>query len=147
MSDQLKEGAIRVQTGLLFPGYRDPVYSEVTQDGRDFTLKARLPEGISMAYLELMKDGLLSVSFAMNVSNPAIIHFKKDAEGKTSINLEKAAAISAEIESLLSTQKNLKNAFYHRELDGGPKAAMTHPLYIQCQIRIDELQDELTILI
>lgn len=62
-------------------------------------------------------------------------------------NLDQGMAISMEINALKTTQKALKDAFAHRELDGGPKAALEHPLYLQAQARIEELEEELTLLI
>lgn len=58
-------------------------------------------------------------------------------------NLNRGRRISVEIYELLLLQKTLKDAFYHRQLDGGPVAALTHPLYLEAQAKIEELQEEL----
>jgi hypothetical protein len=62
-------------------------------------------------------------------------------------NLDRAAIIHHQISELRGIQKDLKDAFYHRALDGGPKAAEQHPLYLQAAERILELQEALTLLI
>ena len=68
-----------------------------------------------------------------------------DLEGVT--NIGKAKLIVVELEQLRGVQRALKAAFAHRELDGGPVAATTHPLYLEAERRIAELDEELTILI
>ena len=62
-------------------------------------------------------------------------------------NLDHAELIITRIDILKKIQKCIKDAFAHRELDGGPKAAMTHDLYLRAQTEIDNLEEELTQLI
>lgn len=62
-------------------------------------------------------------------------------------NLDKAIRISEEIDALQNVMKKLKSAFVHRELEGGVKAAFTHPLYLEAEQRIAELEEQLTLLI
>lgn len=141
---KLKEGEAEVRTQLYFPGYKQhPIPTTVQQSGNDLTIKTSLPEGIARAYLELMAtNDIRGLIFEINGANPMLTVFKPDG-----LNLEKAAVIASEIQDLLLVQKTLKDTFHHRELDGGPTAALKHPLYIQAQIRIDELREDLTILI
>lgn len=61
-------------------------------------------------------------------------------------DLDRGALIHHQIVELKGIQKDLKDAFYHRELDGGPKAAELHPLYLKAAARIAELQEALTLL-
>lgn len=68
-----------------------------------------------------------------------------DLEGVT--NVGKAKLIVGELIQLREVQRALKAAFAHRELDGGPVAATTHPLYLEAERRIAELDEQLTILI
>lgn len=63
------------------------------------------------------------------------------------INLRKGAEIVYAIQSMRNIQRALKDAFAHRELDGGPKAAVNHPLYLQSERRIAQLEEELVGLI
>ena len=63
------------------------------------------------------------------------------------LNLEDGKKIDQEISELESLQKRLKSAFAEDELEGGWKAALTHPLYIEAQRSIDRLKDELKLLI
>jgi len=69
----------------------------------------------------------------------------EDAEEVT--NLGKAKRIVVELDQLRGVQRALKAAFAHRELDGGAVAATTHPLYLEAERRIAELDEQLTILI
>lgn len=62
-------------------------------------------------------------------------------------NLDRAKEYIAEIHSLRNVQKELKNAFLDQELDGGWRAALEHPLYLQAQASIDALQEQLRLLI
>lgn len=62
-------------------------------------------------------------------------------------NLDQAESIITRIDVLKKIQKCIKDAFAHRELDGGPKAGMTHDLYLRAQAEIDSLEEELTQLI
>lgn len=66
---------------------------------------------------------------------------------KVSDDLDHAELIITRIDILKKIQKCIKDAFAHRELDGGPKAAMTHDLYLRAQTEIDNLEEELTQLI
>lgn len=138
------EGGVRVRTHLRLPGNQYPIPSEVEVIDRDFSLKCRLPEGLNAAYLQVLAHEVMEVSFMVRGANPALVFF---SSGENSINLSKAIEISEEISKLKVVQKDLKDAFYHRALDGGPKAALEHPLYIRAQMRIDELQEELTLLV
>lgn len=71
----------------------------------------------------------------------------KDELDQTWNNLDQAETIISRIDVLKKIQKCIKDAFAHRELDGGPKAAMEHDLYLRAQSEIDELEEELTQLI
>lgn len=62
-------------------------------------------------------------------------------------NLDQAEDLINRIGTLKAVQKFLKDAFAHRELDGGAKAALDHELYLQAQAEIDQLEEELTQLI
>mgnify|MGYP001252729000 FL=1 len=62
-------------------------------------------------------------------------------------NLDRAESIVTRIDILKKIQKCIKDVFAHRELDGGPRAAMTHDLYLRAQTEIDSLEEELTQLI
>jgi hypothetical protein len=62
-------------------------------------------------------------------------------------NLTQAIDIVDRIAKLKAVQIALKAAFVKDELDGGFKAAFTHPLWLQAQAEIDRLQDELKSLI
>ena len=70
------------------------------------------------------------------------------SEDENSINnLVQARDIVRAIQDLKQIQTALKAAFAHRELDGGPTAALRHPLYLQAQRTIDNLEETLTQLI
>lgn len=58
-------------------------------------------------------------------------------------NLWRAAEIDDEIRKLEGLQARLKRAFKDDEIDGGWKAALTHPLYLKAEARIASLNDEL----
>lgn len=62
-------------------------------------------------------------------------------------NLDRAEDIITRIDILKKIQNSLKAAFAHRELDGGPKAAMKHELYLKAQAEIESLEEDLTQLI
>ncbi|QIG59022.1 hypothetical protein SEA_RUBYRALPH_14 [Microbacterium phage RubyRalph] len=62
-------------------------------------------------------------------------------------NLDDAIEIVAEIDRVRSVIRELKAAFAKSELDGGAKAAPSHPLYIQAQEKLDELHDQLMMVI
>ena len=70
-----------------------------------------------------------------------------DELDKTWTNLDQAESIIVRVDVLKRIQKSIKDAFAHRELDGGVKAAFTHDLYLKAQSEIDELEEELTQLI
>lgn len=58
-------------------------------------------------------------------------------------NLDQAIAIVARIAQCIAVQNELKRAFKDDELDGGWKAALTHPLYLQAEAEVSALRDEL----
>ena len=62
-------------------------------------------------------------------------------------NLDQAESIITRIDILKKIQNALKTAFAHRELDGGPKAAFNHDLFVAAQAEIESLEEELTQLI
>ena len=62
-------------------------------------------------------------------------------------NLDRAESIITRIDILKKIQNALKAAFAHRELDGGPKAAFNHDLFVAAQAEIESLEEELTQLI
>lgn len=62
-------------------------------------------------------------------------------------NLDKAINIVDQINKVVAVQKALKGAFVHRALEGGVKAAFTHPLYLEAEAKIQELEEQLTLLI
>lgn len=62
-------------------------------------------------------------------------------------NLERAAAIIAEIEQVRAVQRELRSAFAGSELDGGAKAAVEHPLYQDATRRLAALHEALMLLI
>ena len=68
-----------------------------------------------------------------------------EAERRT--NLDDAAEIIAEIDTLRAVQRELRSAFARSELDGGAKAAPMHPLYADAEGRLAQLHDALMILI
>lgn len=62
-------------------------------------------------------------------------------------NLDRAVDLIEQIEQIRAVQRELKSAFARSELDGGARAALNHPLYVQAQAKLDELHDALMILI
>lgn len=62
-------------------------------------------------------------------------------------NLGKALSLVEDITKLRAVQKAVRDMFARRELEGGVKAAFDHPLYLQAQARIEELEEALIILI
>ena len=62
-------------------------------------------------------------------------------------NLEIATGIVREIEQVRGVVAELKSAFARNQLDGGVKAAYTHPLYIQAQARLAELHEQMMMVI
>jgi hypothetical protein len=58
-------------------------------------------------------------------------------------NLDDAVQVVAEIDKVRAVQRELRSAFARSELDGGAKAALNHPLYLEAATRLDELHDEL----
>lgn len=62
-------------------------------------------------------------------------------------NLDQAESIITRVDILKKIQNALKAAFAHRELDGGPKAAFNHDLFVAAQAEIESLEEELTQLI
>lgn len=62
-------------------------------------------------------------------------------------NIDDAIEIVSEIDRLRSVIRELKAAFARSELDGGVKAAPTHPLYRQCEARLEKLHEDLMLLI
>lgn len=73
---------------------------------------------------------------------------EREAElDQTWTNLDQAESIITRIDVLKKIQKCIKDAFAHRELDGGVKAAFDHDLYVRAQVEIDSLEEELTQLI
>lgn len=62
-------------------------------------------------------------------------------------NLVRAKDIVHEIDELRALQRELKSAFKNDELDGGWRAALQHPLYLDAERAIEKLQEQLKILI
>lgn len=56
------------------------------------------------------------------------------------LNLVIGREYMAEIRDCRDIQAELKRAFKDDALDGGWRAALTHPLYLQAEARITELQ-------
>jgi hypothetical protein len=98
-------------------------------------------------YLDVLGSGLydrlLNFSFCVSGGNLQGLRDEHDDY----LNITKGLKISKEIQALRQMQKDLKDTFYHRELDGGPKAALTHPLYLAAERRITRLQEEMTLLV
>lgn len=61
-------------------------------------------------------------------------------------NLDRAADIITAIDRARAVQRELKSAFARSGLDGGAKAALNHPLYLDAQDELDRLHDALMIL-
>lgn len=58
-------------------------------------------------------------------------------------NLARAMQIVTDIDICRGVLDALKRAFKSQELDGGWKAALTHPLYVDTEAHIASLEDEL----
>lgn len=58
-------------------------------------------------------------------------------------NIDDALEIVADIQKIYSVQRELKAAFARSDLDGGVKAAPSHPLYAECEERLEKLRDQL----
>lgn len=58
-------------------------------------------------------------------------------------NLDDAIAIVDQIDRVRAVQRELKAAFARSELDGGAKAAVDHPLYLEAAAKLEELHDEM----
>ena len=58
-------------------------------------------------------------------------------------NLDDAIDIVHEIDRLRAVQRELRSAFARSDLDGGAKAAVDHPLFIQAAQALDILHDQL----
>lgn len=74
-------------------------------------------------------------------------HHLETAARAENLSLQKATVIVASIESYRAVQREIKAAFVGDELNGGPKGALTHPLYLLAQARIAELHEEMKELI
>lgn len=62
-------------------------------------------------------------------------------------NLDDAIEIVRQINDVRQVQRELKSAFTGRALDGGQKAALEHPLYLDAQNALAALHEQLTLLI
>lgn len=62
-------------------------------------------------------------------------------------NLDDAADLIVEIERTRSILREVKAAFARSELDGGAKAALSHPLYLQAETHLEHLHNDLMMLI
>lgn len=60
-----------------------------------------------------------------------------------SLNLVKSRALYRERQELKGVQDALKAAFKGDELDGGWRAALSHPLYLKIEGRLAEIDEEL----
>lgn len=58
-------------------------------------------------------------------------------------NLEDAVDLIVEIDRVRAVMRELKSAFAKSELEGGVKAALRHPLYLQAEDELAELHDQL----
>lgn len=58
-------------------------------------------------------------------------------------NLDDAREIVNEIAELRAAQEELKRAFKNDDLEGGWRAALTHPLYLSAAERIETLHEQL----
>lgn len=56
-------------------------------------------------------------------------------------DIDRAIDYAERIQRCRAAQNELKIAFVKRELDGGAKAAMTHPLFLRLQAEIDQAQN------
>lgn len=71
----------------------------------------------------------------------------RDMTAAMQTNVDDAVDLISRIECLRAVQRELKSAFARSDLDGGAKAALSHPLYIQVQEELDELHDQLMMLV
>ncbi|UDL15387.1 hypothetical protein SEA_PEPE25_12 [Microbacterium phage Pepe25] len=62
-------------------------------------------------------------------------------------NVQDAVEIVSEIDQVRAVIRELRAAFARSELDGGVKAAPNHPLYRQCEARLEELHEQLMLVI
>lgn len=62
-------------------------------------------------------------------------------------NIDDALEIVHQIDQVRAVIRELKAAFARSELDGGVKAAPRHPLYIQCEQRLETLHEQLMMVI
>lgn len=62
-------------------------------------------------------------------------------------NIDDAIEVVCEIDQVRAVQRELKAAFARSELDGGVKAAPSHPLYIECEERLATLHEQLILII
>lgn len=62
-------------------------------------------------------------------------------------NVDRGIEISQRIAAIDAMLGELKRIFAKRELEGGYKAALTHPLWTQCQAERAQLQESLTLLV
>lgn len=62
-------------------------------------------------------------------------------------NLDDALLIVEQIDRVRSVQRELKASFARSELDGGAKAALSHPLYLDAEHELDSLHERLMLLI
>lgn len=62
-------------------------------------------------------------------------------------NLWRAAHLVEQINEMRGVVAELKSAFARNQLDGGVKAAYTHPLYIQAQARLAELHEQMMMVV
>lgn len=70
-------------------------------------------------------------------------HHLEVAARAENLSLQKAVVIVASIDGYRAVMREIKAAFVGDELNGGPKGALTHPLYLQAQARIAELHEEM----
>lgn len=62
-------------------------------------------------------------------------------------NLDRAVEYIRKIREYRDVQTQLMSAYMDKELAGGWKAALDHPLYLQAQTAIEALQEQLRLLI
>lgn len=62
-------------------------------------------------------------------------------------NIDDAIEIVHEIDQVRAVQRELKAAFARSELDGGVRAAPSHPLYVECVQRLEALHEQLMMVI
>ncbi|UVT31281.1 hypothetical protein SEA_MARCIE_17 [Microbacterium phage Marcie] len=61
--------------------------------------------------------------------------------------VDDAMEIIPEIQKLSMVQQEIKRAFARAEIEGGATAAFTHPLYLECESRLEVLRDQLRMVI